>query len=577
MNPILAIRDQSWRAALLIMAIPCTAMAELTLVGLDDAARANVAAWLTLDDLDCAADLGRVRREFQAAESDAAEALSAIGYYSPVIRSEFESGDLCWSAVLDIDPGPRTRVRSFDFTRLGADGDRAFAALEASPGIQAGEGLDHGRYEAFKRRLLDAARDRGYIEAAFELSSLEVYPEEQAADIRITFDAGPRYQFGDVRLDQDALAEPFVARYIDIEPGTPFDSEIIGSTYVALADSGYFQSIEVTPLEPDVDTRTIPVRVALIPMPRLRINYGIGFSTDTGPRFRVGREVRRFNDRGHQLTVQSQLSPVISEVSANYRLPYGDPRFEWASFDGGVKRENTDSATSESLEFGVRRVLERARGWSRTQFVSMLVEDFDVADQEGRSRLLMPGINWTRLRADNTLRPSRGDKLEFELRGAGDALGSDTSFVQAIVDYKVIRSFGAGSRMLLRARAGGTAEDEFSDLPPSVRFFAGGDNSIRGYGFESLGPQDDAGEVVGGSRLVVASVEYEYPIGPKWSVAGFVDSGNAFAGSTIEARTGAGFGARWQSPLGPIRIDVRVPVNDREHGPRLHISLGPDL
>jgi translocation and assembly module TamA len=110
-----------------------------------------------------------------------------------------------------------------------------------------------------------------------------------------------------------------------------------------------------------------------------------------------------------------------------------------------------------------------------------------------------------------------------------------------------------------------------------VRFFAGGDSSVRGFDFESLGPVDAEGAVIGGSRLAVASIELERSIKPRWSLAVFVDSGNAFDQSGFDAHTGAGLGARWRSPLGPVRIDVAWPVNDPAHGARLHVSLGPDL
>jgi translocation and assembly module TamA len=133
------------------------------------------------------------------------------------------------------------------------------------------------------------------------------------------------------------------------------------------------------------------------------------------------------------------------------------------------------------------------------------------------------------------------------------------------------------ARILFRTELGVTAEESFDELPPSVRFFAGGDNSVRGYDFEALGPVDDAGEVIGGSSLAVTSVEYEHRIKAKWSLAIFVDSGNAFEGSEFEPKTGAGIGTRWQSPLGPIRVDVAHPFDDTQDNWRLHITLGPDL
>ena len=163
------------------------------------------------------------------------------------------------------------------------------------------------------------------------------------------------------------------------------------------------------------------------------------------------------------------------------------------------------------------------------------------------------------------------------VRGANDALGSDTTFVQGTAEGKWIWSLGDNRRILTRAQLGLTQEENFDALPPSVRFFAGGDQSIRGYDYETLGPVDDQGQVIGGTGIAVASFEYERHVRGKWSVAFFVDSGNAFKDSTFDAKTSAGVGVRWQSPLGPIRLDIGVPLNDPLHDTRLHVSIGPDL
>ena len=186
-------------------------------------------------------------------------------------------------------------------------------------------------------------------------------------------------------------------------------------------------------------------------------------------------------------------------------------------------------------------------------------------------------MDWTRLVADDTLRPSAGHRLNFSLRGASDSLGSDTSFVQAAASAKWISSLPSSARILVRGELGTTWEDDFNALPPSARFFAGGDTSIRGYEFESLGPVDAHGQVMGGTSLAVASIEYEYSVGPCWSVAAFVDSGDAFRAAEFVTHTGTGVGLRWQSPLGPIRFDVAKPRNGDDRKSRLHISLGPDL
>jgi translocation and assembly module TamA len=404
-----------------------------------------------------------------------------------------------------------------------------------------------------------------------------VYPEQHAADVVLRFDSGGRYAFGALDIRQDVLIEPLVRSYVPFRAGEPYDARKLTQLYVALADSGFFRNIDVHAAEPDRTERTIPVEIALTPGKRLQLSYGLGFSTDTGPRLRFSRNNRRFNEEGHQFSVTAQLSPVVSEVTANYRFPIAASRSEWLNLDTGAKREDTDTSTSKTLELGARRVRERPGDWTRTQMLMLQVEDFVVADERGRSNLLMPGIDWTRVRADSPIRPRQGSRLQLELRGATDAVFSDTTFFQVSAAGKWIWSLSRGARLIVRGRIGATAKNSLAELPPSVRFFAGGDNSVRGYDFKSLGPVDDAGKVIGGSHLAEGSFEFEQPLRLRWSLAFFVDAGNAFERSRIDAKSAAGVGGRWQSPLGPIRIDLAHPFDDPATRWRVHISLGPDL
>ena len=561
-----------------LLAIGAGARAEIELSGVDEIVAANVRAFLTIDDEGCDADQSMVRRQFAAAPAQIESALQAYGYYAAAVESSLEVGEGCWTAVFRIEPGERVLIRNLDVRVDGAAStDAAFIAAQNNSPLRTGAPLRHFQYEALKQQFQNLARDRGYASARFTANRIDIYPLELTADVTLHFESGDRYRFGEVVVEQNILREEFVTNFVQIKPGDPYDNALLTSTYVALTDSGYFDVIDVRPQPPDHENRTIDVTMALGGVPRRLINYGVGFSTDTGPRFRFGRNIRRWNERGHQLGVNAQLSPVVSEVTAIYRYPVGDPRYEWVSFDGGIKRENTDTAESETLAFGARRVVERPSGWSRTQLMSLLIEDFEVGGQEGRSRLLMPELDWSRLRTDSAVRPSHGSKTDFELRVAGDTLGSDTSFIQAVASTKWITSLSNRARVIARGRLGVTWEDDFEDLPPSVRFYAGGDTSIRGYEFKSLGPTDAAGQVIGGSRIAVASIEYEHPIRERWSFAVFVDSGNAFTNGDFDAKTSAGIGTRWLSPLGPIRLDIGVPINDPEHGARIHVSLGPDL
>jgi translocation and assembly module TamA len=566
--------------AALTLFVAGAAAADVEVSGVaDPAVAANVLAYLELDDEPCEAPRWRVEQLYRGSPARIRDALQAYGYYEPGVAPELEFAAECWHARFAIALGEPVRIRNLDVALSGeAEADPPFAAAIDQAGLVSGSALNHGAYEQLKRRWSDLARERGYADAQLTAARIDVYPEQRAADVSLRFDSGARYRFGRTELEQDVLTERLAASYLTFREGDPYDAEQLSDVYAALAGSGYFRSIDVRPLPADPATRTIPIAVTLTSAPRMQTSYGVGFQTDTGPRFRFGRTNQRFNERGHQFGVNAQLSPVVSELTANYRLPIQASRSEWLNFDAGLEREDTETAESNRLEIGARRVHERRGEWTRTEILSLRVEDFTVAEQIDRARLLMPGVDWTRLRADNEIRPTSGSKLSFEVRGANDRVVSDTSFVQAIAQGKWIWSLPRGQRLLVRGQVGATAKREFRELPASVRFFAGGDNSVRGYDFKELGPLDADGDVIGGSSLATGSFEFEQPLRERWSLAFFVDAGNAFEGSRIDAKISAGIGGRWQSPLGPIRIDLARPLNDPlTDDYRFHVSLGPDL
>ena len=565
-------------SAWLVLVVATRAGATVELQGVDGEVAANVLAYLTLDEEPCDAQMARVEQQRAAAPTRIRQALEAFGYYEPRIESKIDTVRDCWRVTFTIAPGEPVRIRDSDVLLTGeAATDPDFAAAQAAANLNNGDVLHHGAYETLKTRWSDLARERGYADAKFVANRIDVYPEQRAADVVLRFDSGSRYVFGAIDIQQDVLLEPLVRSYVPFRAGEPYDARKLTALYVALADSGFFRNIDVHAVAPDRDGRTIPVEIALTPGTRLQISYGVGFSTDTGPRLKFARNNRRFNESGHQFGVAAQLSPVISEVTANYRFPIGASHSEWLNFDTGVKREETDTSTSKSFELGVRRVRERPGDWTRTQMLMLQIEDFVVAAERGRSNLLMPGIDWTRVRADSPIRPHAGSKLQLDLRGATDAVFSDTTFFQVSAKGKWIWSLSRGARLIVRGQVGMTAKNSLAELPPSVRFFAGGDSSVRGYDFQSLGPVDATGKVIGGSSLAEGSFEFEQPLRARWSLAWFVDAGNAFEGSHIEAKSAAGIGGRWQSPLGPIRIDLAHPFDDPTTRWRVHVSLGPDL
>jgi translocation and assembly module TamA len=277
-------------------------------------------------------------------------------------------------------------------------------------------------------------------------------------------------------------------------------------------------------------------------------------------------------------SAETSVSKVLSTVTAAYTIPLlKNPLTDKLKFETGYKHEDTDTSTSDTTAVSVTWYRVPNQGWSKERSLTLGHEEFEVGTDKGKSTVLMPGIGWSRVIAADRLYPRKGVRLGLKLRGASEQIVSSVSFAQAIGNAKAALALPARLRVITRLDVGATAMKSFEELPASVRFFAGGDNSVRGYAYQSLGPKDDKGDVIGGRNLLVGSVELERLLLDKWAVALFVDSGNAFDKTHVDPRTGVGFGIRWRSPVGPIRLDIAHPLTDSKDAFRIHFSMGPEL
>jgi translocation and assembly module TamA len=564
---------------LLLSLLPVSlARAELRVEGVSDNLARNVRNYTSLAGEPCEADSWLIRRRFRSVDAEVRAALEPFGYYDPTLEKTLTFDDECWRATVRIAPGEPVLLRAIDIA-IGTPSDSAkdFSDLHAAITMVPGAQLRHGDYESFKESLQVRAAERGYIEADFSKSVIDVWPEEHAADISLQYDTGPRYDFGEIRLDEDFLETSLILAFLEFDEGMPYDSRLLNKAYNDLSFSGYFSRIELLPVFEDAENNRIPVRVLLEPADRIEYTVGVGLSTDSGPRFRAGYQNRRLNAQGHRFKTDISLSPVIQGLTAEHRRPMADPRTEWLSYTAALTREDNDSFQSESARVGFRRSKRISTRWLRTLSLDLSYDRFEVAAETQRTRLLLPAVVYDHKRSDRDIFPTRGRRLTLELRGSSEFIGSSTSFLQTIINGRLVRSLSDNSRILGRATIGLTAKAEFGELPPSVRFFAGGDESIRGFGYNSLGPKDDLGNVIGGSSLLVASVEYEHLLRGNFYGAAFVDAGNAFDGLDVDAAIGAGLGLKWLTPVGPLRFYLAHPLNKSDRNVRIHIRLGADL
>ncbi len=554
------------------------ASAELTITGLEPDVEQNVRVFVALANEPCDAPDWLVRRRLRAAPDEAREALEPFGYYEPVISSELVFDDECWRATLTIDAGEPVLYRSVEFSIDGeASTDAAFDDLTANLALVPGEPLRHADYERLKRALQVRAADRGYVEARFVESSIEVVPADKAADITLTFDSGPRYRMGEIIVEQALLEPEIVGGYLDLQRGTYFEASKLTEAHGDLSDSAYFGDIQVTADIENAADGEIPIRISLGPGTRIEYTIGVGASTDTSVRFRAGFRNNRINSRGHRLIADVNASAVIQSLTAEYRIPLSDPRKEWFSFTGALSNEDTDTFDNEAQRVGLRWSKAMSDTWIRTLSLDASNESFNVGEDVDTSRLVVPGVSFDQKISDRDVFPTRGRRLGMELRGTDEVIGSTTSYLQATIWARWIKSFGDGNRLLARLNAGVTSSKNFSRLPPSVRFFAGGDDSVRGYDYNTLGPTDAEDNVIGGTNLLVASLEYERHLTGNFFGAAFVDAGNAFDDVDFDPEVGAGLGLKWRSPLGPLRFYLGYPVTADNKSVRFHLRLGADL
>lgn len=548
------------------------------LEGVEDALRDNVLALLTVQREREQKGLSEahIRRYFMRGPEEIRRALEPFGYYAVQVDSRLQQQGKDWVAHYRIQLGEPVRFRHLDIRLSGpGEADKRLQQAVAELKLRAGQPARHEDYEQAKSSLEKAALARGYLDARYRQHELRIDVQQQVADVSLELATGPQFHFGSIRFGESELDDSLLRRYLNFKTGDPYSTRQLLDLQRALEDSDYFAKVDVMPLRDQAQAAQVPVQIDLESQKRHKYSVGLGFGTDTGARGLLGWENRRVNRYGHRMGVDLRGSEIGSSLKANYSLPLANPRTDRLEFSAAQVDEDTDTADSTRQTIGVGRTVARGR-WRETLSLSYEREAYQVGLIDETTTLLIPAIGYSQVRADNRLVTRHGWRLQLDLRGAAEPLLSDTSFVQTEVKAKWIRALSQRGRVIARAEGGTTWVDANHLLPVSARFFAGGDQSVRGYGYQELGPLDGSGNVVGGKHLIFGSLEYEHRIKGNWGVALFVDTGNAFNSLDVGLETGAGIGLRWESPIGMVRLDVASAVS-QDNALRVHFTLGPDL
>ena len=574
------IRQLCLVSVLLTSGVASAANVRLQVEGLSGALEKNVRAQLsTIESDEVTPD-----RRFRARVDDAIrEGLKALGYYEPTIDFDLRPPPKKGRQVLiaRVSPGEPVLIGGTNVVlRGGARTDRDYLdLLSTRPKI--GTVLNHGDYDSFKKSLTSVSLRKGYFDSQFNKSQLGIALDRHQAFWDIDYDSGERYRFGDVTFEGSQIREEYLQNLVPFKKGDYYQSRDLAELNRRLSATGWFNSVVVAPeFEKSRKTKVLPLHGVVSPRTENTIETGAGYSTDVGPRVRATWKKPWMNSYGHSLTTSASISSPEQQLDFSYKIPLlKNPLEQYYLVQGGFKRTDLNDTESDSTTLAVSRFWDLSSGWQRAINLRWSLDHFTQANVTNTPMLLYPGVMISRTRSRGGLMPTWGDSQRYSIDYSNTMWGSDVDFSVIQAQNVWIRTLYDKHRFVMRGNLGWIETGDFDKVPPDLRFFAGGDRSIRGYKYKSIAPKDDDGKLIGASKLATGSLEYQYNVSGKWWGAMFVDGGEAVSDiRRSDFKTGAGVGVRWQSPVGPIKLDFAVPVGDKEeHGLQFYIGLGPEL
>ena len=517
----------------------------------------------------------------QQAVETAKSALEPYGYYQATLTVSVEPAGKGYRLLVSVVPGEPLRLTDVTVALVGpGNREKSLQQLIAAFPLKKGDVLLQPSYEETKAALAAQARELGYLDADFSKHEIRIARSATSATIELIMDTGEQYRFGATHI-QGAPGYPdsFLGRHLTYKPGELFSYAGLGETQRNFTNSERFKEVIITPQKQNAEALRVPVNVQLTPGPRITLRPGIGYGTDTGARFTIRyRDLNMFH-LGHELYSNLYVAERLQGLVTGYILPSPSDVKSSTTLQLNLQQETTTSYTSKILALELDRNRSFGTGKLGTAYLKAQYEDYSVGFQNSSARLLLPGVRFSDNRYDNPLRPRRGFRYALELRGTHQLLASDTALFQFLAEGSHLLPLPWRLSLHSRVNAGITLfNDPLRDIPPSLRFFTGGDQSVRGYSYKSLGPRDATGRVVGGTQLLTGSVELERALFKDWGVSLFYDLGNAFNSfAAVSLFQGAGVGLHYYTSLGALNLSVARPLGVDNPSIHFHFTVGFEL
>jgi len=517
-----------------------------------------------------------LNRYLRQAPDKAALALEPFGYYQAKIALRVDREQNPPLVEVTIDPGPPVRIASRQIEIVGDQNPVLLEKRDKFP-LAPGSVLLHLPYEKAKADLQALAVDLGYIDATYTRHLIRIDEERLSAEVELTLETGPRYRFGAIRFyGGDDYPERFLRRYLAARRGEFFSYLDLGKTQQQLLDSDRFSNVIITPQPPEIGSDEHPVDIKLEPKAPKRLRPGIGYGTDTGARFRLRYQDVNVWHLGHEFTTDLLLAERQQNLIVNYLFPGYRNLDTLFALRGGYQAENLDTYDTRYIFAEAEQLYGFRENRVGSIFIRLQQETSTISGADITTHVLMPGVRYRMSSLDDAVRPRSGYRVALEARGSQEGIFSEISLLQVLANLDWLHPFPWRTVLHLRGNVATTLQkSNFDQIPASLRFFAGGDGSVRGYAYQSLGPQNALGEVIGGKNLLVGSIELEKRFLQNWGGAVFFDAGNAFDNfNDYNLAKATGIGVRYYTPVGPARIDLARTIDSDKTNYRLHIGLG---
>ena len=525
------------------------------------------------------------------AESDVANlvaALHSFGFYEGTVRYELKRPIGNQSAPVDlvftIEPGPQYQFQEIKVVQEGeTDGYKAPELTDL--GLERGKPATAQAVLDGQERLVTAAREAGHPFAQPGDLDAVIDRDTNTMDVTLVLRPGARATFAEPSFSgADGIKGRFLRRQVTYRPGEAFDPEQVEETRQALVDTNLFSTVVVREGKELDENGRLPITFAVTQRKHRSIGAGIGYQTDEGPNASLFWENRNLLSGGELLRFSLYGSPLRQELAGRFRKPDVLRRQQDLLGDASIRRDDTDAF--QSLSAGAGFGLERRLSKELLASIGIAYRFAQISErdkpEENFALLSLPvRLDWDY--SNNLLDPSEGGRVFLTAAPFTNTLGFDVNFFKAQVTATRYFSFLNKPRVVLALRGGlgSIAGADLDEIPADERLYAGGGASVRGFGFQLAGPVDEDDDPVGGRSLFEANAELRFRVTESIGLVTFLDTGSVFDAvlpdPSQELFWGSGIGVRYITPIGPLRLDVGVPLNPRDgvDDPyQVYISIG---